>query len=242
LIRLTIPHWYGFVEGVREVRSGPLTESEWVTLRERDSAFGFGPTREAWIAAARSNAQLGERARAVAELLRGWNADRIVAVGAGTGSFEFLLKSFSPQLVIRCGDWGEETLALLKERFVEAASVERMDLRSTDWVRDPDEVVLLNRVDMEMSDEEWRAVFVRLAAKKVRRVLWIPCGLLTAGSLVVEVRGVAAGLVRRRRLFRSGYLRTPDRMVDLFAPAYERRELIRKGDQPTWGLHLKGSR
>jgi hypothetical protein len=239
MIRLTIPHWYGFLEGVREAGAGPLTEAEWVSLRERDSAFSFGPTREAWIAAARSDAQLVERSRAVAGLLREWNAERLVAVGAGTGRFEFLVKELCPELAVRCGDWGDETLALLKERLLEADSVERMDLRSPDWVRDPDEVVLLNRVDMEMSDQEWRALFSKLASRRVRRIVWIPCGLLTAGLFMVEVRGIAAGLVRRRRLFRSGYLRTPARQLELFGERYKRREVIRRGDQPTWGLHLK---
>lgn len=240
LIRLTLPHWYGFTDGVRVVPAGPLLEEEWVRLREQDSAFGFGSSRQAWIDAARANSGLVARAKALSRLLVDWGAQRLVAVGAGTGSFEYLLKAVTPDLAIRCGDWGDEPLELLRERFTEAISVERMDLRNATWVRDPNEVVLLNRVDMEMSDKDWQSLFADLARRGVHRIVWIPCGLLTGVSALTELRGILAGLGRRRRLFRAGYLRTPARMIELFSEHYERREVIKRGDFPTWGLHLRG--
>jgi len=233
-----MPHWYGFTEGVRVVTAGPLTEEEWGRLRERDAAFGFGGSRETWIATARSNPTLVSRAEAVARLLRDWGVPRVVAVGTGTGTFEYLLKSFAPEIAVRCGDWATESIVELKRLFTEAESVERMDIRQVTWVRDPDEVVLLNRVDMELRDSEWRSVFRDMAGQKVRRIIWIPCGLLTGASVFTELRGILAGIGRRRRLYRTGYLRTPARMVELFANGYQCREVIKRGDLPTWALHL----
>jgi hypothetical protein len=238
MIRLTLPHWYGFVEGVRLAPAGPLTEEEWVRLRERDTAFGFGSSREKWIDSGRSNSAMLERSEAVTELLKDWGAQQLVSVGVGTGMFEFLLKASAPNLRIRCGDWGAETLQLLRQRFIESESVERMDLRQPTWVRDSEETVLLNRVDMELSDSEWRQFFKDLAGRGVSRMVWIPCGLLTGASLFKELRGVLVGLGMRRHLYRSGYLRTPARMIELFSDHYVRREVINRGDFPTWGLHL----
>lgn len=238
MIRLTLPHWYGFTDGVRVAQAGPLTEEEWVRLRERDTAFGFGSSREEWIAYALSNTAQLERAGALTELLKDWDAQRLVSVGVGTGIFEFLLTTSAPNLRIRCGDLGAESLQLLQQRCTECASIERMDLRQPTWIRDADEIVLLNRVDMEMSDAEWHHLFKELAVRGVRRVVWIPCGLLTGASMLMEIRGVIVGLGMRRHLYRSGYLRTPARMIELFSDHYERREVIMRGDFPTWGLHL----
>lgn len=238
LVRLTVPHWYGFTQGIRTLNAGPLSEDEWVRLREHDQAFGFGDSRETWIAAALSNPRVSTRAGAVCGLLRAWGAHRLVSAGSGTGSFEFLVKSSMPELTIRCGDIGDATLLMLRQRLTEAESVERMDLRHPEWVKDPNDVVLLNRVDMELSDLEWRSFFHVLADRRVRRVIWIPCGLLTAATVVTELRGVLSGFVRRRRLFRSGFLRTEARMVELFSRWYSRLETIDQGDLPTWGLHL----
>ena len=209
VIRLTLPHWYGFAEGVRVVPAGPLTEEEWGRLRERDSAFGFGRSREEWAAYARSNPAIVARAAAVNRLLKDWGARRVVSVGVGTGIFEFLLKSAAEDLEIRCGDWEADSIALLRERLAGVASVERMDLRRPQWLHDRDEIALLNRVDMELSDADWRSVFDELAGRGTRRIIWIPCGLLTAGSAVTEVRGILAGLGRRRHLYRS---RAPERI------------------------------
>jgi hypothetical protein len=239
MIRLTLQHWYGFTAGVRVASDGPLTEEEWVRLRERDTAFGFGTSREDWIAGARANSALVERAAAVAELLRNWSSQRLVSVGVGTGVFEFLLKSSAPGLKIRAGDWGDESLQLLQERFKEADSIERMDLREPTWFRDPDETVLLNRVDMELGDVEWSHVFSDLAERGARRIVWIPAGLLTPGSMLTEIRGVLVGLGMRRHLQPAGYLRTPARMMELFSDHYARREVIKRGDLPAWGLHLR---
>lgn len=238
-IRLTLPHWYGFTPGIATSRSAVLTDEEWDRLRERDAAFGFGRSREEWIANAQSNVAVVRRANAVAALLKSWNADRLVSAGVGTGLFEFLLKSVLSELVLRCGDWSPESLRLLRQRFVECESVERMDLRRPKWARDKNEVVLLNRVDMELTDNEWRHCFTELATVGVKRIVWIPCGLLNGRSMVAEIRGVLAGIGMRRQLARSGYLRTPARMSELFSRHYDRREVLTSGDLPTWGLHLR---
>jgi hypothetical protein len=56
--------------------------------------------------------------------------------------------------------------------------------------------------------------------------------------MLTEILGVLVGLGMRRHLYRSGYLRTPARMIELFSDHYQRREVIVRGDLPTWGLHL----
>jgi hypothetical protein len=238
-IRLTLPHWYGFAPGIATSRSPVLTDDEWDRLREKDSAFGFGRSREEWIAQARSNPAVVRRADSVVSLLDAWGAERLVSAGVGTGLFEYLLKTALPRLFIRCGDWSPDSLQLLRERFTECDSVERMDLRRPDWAKDPDAVVLLNRVDMELTDGEWRECFSRMATVGVKRIVWIPCGLLNGRSIIAEIRGVLAGIGMRRQLARSGYLRTPARMGELFSDRYERHEVLTGGDLPAWGLHLR---
>jgi hypothetical protein len=238
-IRLTVPHWYGFAPGIATSGSAALTDEEWDRLRERDTAFGFGRSREEWIAHAQSNAALICRADAVAALLKTWAVGRVVSVGVGTGLFEFRLKLALPDLVLRCGDWSPESTRLLRDRFVECESVERMDLRRPTWARDKDEVVLLNRVDMELTDSEWHRCFTHLATVGVKHIVWIPCGLLNGRLMVAEIRGVMAGIGRGRQLARSGYLRTPARMRELFSDYYNKREVSTSGGLPTWGLNMR---
>jgi hypothetical protein len=238
-IRLTVPHWYGFAPGVVTSRSAVLTDDEWDRLRESDAAFGFGTSRDEWMAKARSTAGLTERAHALARLLARWNATHVVSVGVGTGLFEFLVKTETPAIVMRCGDWSSQSLALLRERFLECDSIERMDLRDPTWAVRPGEVVLLNRVDMELTDGEWRRLFGQLAATGVRHIVLIPCGLLNAAAALSELSGLLAGIRRRRQIARSGFLRTPSRMRELFGEGYERQETVKSGDLEIWGLHLK---
>jgi hypothetical protein len=237
---LTISHWYGFDRRLALTGDSLQSPESWDALRASDPAgrFGFGASRQEWVGRATSNALLVSQAEQLVALMRDWNARRMVSVGIGTALLEYLIQTAMPDLVLRCGDYAASSVDLLRTMFTECHAVELMDLRDPTWATDPDEVVLLNRVDMEIRDDEWARTFSRLAAMKVRRIIWIPCGLLTPRAAVREIRSVVGALRRRRRLARAGFLRTERRMLHLFSPGYERTVVQPSADLPIWALRL----
>lgn len=238
-VPLTVPHWYGVDSHIAIAGRSLQSPTSWDALRTTDpeGSFGFGQSRASWIARASSHPVLPRLADEVVSLMRRWDAHSMVSVGVGTAMLEYLIRSRMGDLVLRCGDYTPASLEVLRNWFTEAASVELMDLRDpAAWVEDPAEVVLLNRVDTELTDDEWRVMFGRLAGRGVQRVIWIPCGLITRLVVTREVRSTVGALLRRYRLAHAGYLRTERRMRDLFLRWYDRTVIYKSDELPIWAL------
>jgi hypothetical protein len=243
-LSLTLPHFYGFEPGSVEKGGSLGSAASWDMLREsdQDGSFGFGSSRAQWAQRARSHAFLAEHAACIVGLLRGWNARQLVSVGVGTAMLEYLIKSAAPDVVLRCGDFAPHSLERLRRFFPECDSIEMMDLRDPTWATDPSAVLLLNRVDTELNDLEWKEVFRRLHRSQIERIIFIPCELLTANLAFHELRGLATAVRRRRRLAHAGYIRTEGRLLELFANLYTRTRSPTAGRLPVWALTRMGNR
>jgi hypothetical protein len=234
---LTVTHWYPFAPELALPAGALASPDAWDRLRGQDPNFGFGSSRDEWIRRARAFPSLARQATQIVTLLRDWAATRMVSVGVGTAVLEYHIQTQAPELALRCGDFAPASLDVLRRCFTECRSIEAMDLRKVDWVTDPDgEVVLLNRVDTELTDDEWRRVFADLRRQGVRRIVFIPCGLLSPRALARELQTIVLSRLRRRPLTKAGYFRTSGRMRDLFRGAYSRTGVYHAGELPIWVL------
>ena len=242
-LRLTVPHVYGCDPTLRLPSGSLRTAADWDALRlaGRSTDFGLGESRAEWVACAAARTDLRRCAHLVSELLAAWGAGSAVSVGAGTGMLEYHLAHAAPALRLRCGDFAPQALDRLRDRLSGLAEVERVDFHTADWVRSPDEPVIMHRVDTELSDGEWRLAFERLRRSRVERIAWIPCGLVTVAAMTAEVRSLVAAVLRKRRLVRAGYLRSEARMLDLFAASYRRTAVRPGGELPVWTLERRPS-
>jgi len=148
---------------------------------------------------------------------------------------EYVLKLRAPDVAIRCGEYAPATVQLLQNHFGDRADVRQMDLRESSWA-EPGDLVLLNRVDMELSDKEWRRSFSLLAHGGVTRIIFVPCGLMSPFSLVRQARILTAGVLRRQALTRTGWMRTPRRLISLFSAQYRLSQSIPRDGFEVWGL------
>jgi hypothetical protein len=240
-LRLTIPHWYTFDRRLNLDASGLSSAYAWDTLRTAEPAgsFGLGISRADWRSRALSSPALQTRAGALVELLRRWEAASLVSLGVGTGMLEYLIKLDTPEIQIRCGDYAPATVALLRDRFLECDAIEVMDLANPEWVRTPEEVVLLHRVDTELSDDEWRSLFAKLHALRCRHIVFMPAGLLTPVSAASQVRTALAALLHGQALRPSGFLRTSARLRELFFDSYALSMVLPGGGVPIWALERR---
>jgi hypothetical protein len=153
-MRLTLRHRFAFA---RPLPGGLDSPDAWDALRRGDDSFGLPASRVEWEAAA-ARSGLEQRAVAVARVAEELGARRVCSYGVGTGMFEWNLHRVAPQLELECTDFAPLAVARLAGHFDAVRLVEH-DLRA-DPPRDAD-LHLLNRVDTELSDEEWPVVFAR---------------------------------------------------------------------------------
>lgn len=235
-MRLTVAHHSAFSKNVGLGADGLRSAASWDAVRTGDPNFGFGSSRDEWVQRATTSVDLSARAAAIVAMLREWNTAKLASVGVGTGMLEYLIKHEAPDVHVRCGDFAPASVALLKDRFVECDWIGLMNLADPSWVESADEVVLLNRVDMEMTDEEWPLFFRELGQRGCRRVILVPCGLLTLWAFGREFWKAIRAATNRKVLRPAGFLRTPSRMRQLFAPDYHVARVVFTGDLPIWVL------
>ncbi len=237
-LRLTVAHHSAFNRSLGLDADGLRSAASWDVLRtaEPSGNFGFGSSRVEWAQRALTSVGLRARAAAIVTLLRDWNAAKLVSVGVGTGTLEYLIKHAAPDVRMRCGDFAPTGVALLKERFVECDWIGLMSLAEPAWVGSTDEVVLLHRVDMELTDDEWPHLFTLLGQRGCERVILVPCGLLTTWTLARELYKAIRAATRGQVLRRAGFLRTQSRMRQLFEPDYQVTRVVATGDLPIWAL------
>jgi hypothetical protein len=237
-LRLTVPRRYSFERSLSIDERGLTSPDAWDSLRtaEPNGHFGFGRTREDWENHALASAELDARAMALLSLLRKWRCESLVSVGVGTGMLEYLIKRMAPDIRLRCGDFAPTTVELLQKRFIDCDKIEVMDLTTPDWATNPTEIIILHRVDMELRDDEWKAVFADLRARRSGHVVLVPCGLLTPLAAVREARTIVAAVFRHQALRPAGFLRTSARMRELFSQSYVLSAAVSGGGLPIWGL------
>jgi hypothetical protein len=138
---------------------------------------------------------LGERARVLAEALRGEGAASLASYGVGGGLLELALAGQGWRL--RITDYGPRTVERLRALLPEAEPVEH-DLRSVgplsaDWH-------IFHRIDTELSGRQWHAIFNRFAQAQV---VFIPGEVASLRRLLAELQV----RLRSPRASRAGWLR-----------------------------------
>lgn len=234
--RLSIPHLYSF-EASLELEGVSLASSRnWDRLRMTPGAFGLTEDRGEWAFSAISNDLLSARARLIVSLAGRLGTQGIASFGVGTATLEYLIKSFAPQLRVRCMDYADASVSRLRTLFPECDDIAIVDMNATDWVVASDEAALLHRVDAELSDAQWRHVFTRFADMEVANVIFAPCGVLTPRATTSELRTWITGTLRGQRVMRAGTLRSRASMRALFDHAYQVAEVHPDRAVPVWLL------
>jgi hypothetical protein len=190
-----------------------------------DGPFGIAATREAVERDADERPEIGERARAIAELLRARAARRVVSYGAGAGLLEAWLLRVAPEIELTLTEYAPQTAERLAELFPEVR-VERHDLLADGPL--PGDVHLFNRIDTEFTNAQLRGVLRRFAGVHV----------LVAATEVIEWRRALAETVRRVRtpgVTRAGWVRNAAAFEALWRPTHEARH-VELGDLEGWEL------
>jgi hypothetical protein len=205
-VKLTLRHRFAFA---RPLSGGLHSPEAWDALRDGDDIFGLPTSRAEWKAAA-SRSGLERRAASIARVADGLGARRVCSYGVGTGMLEWNLRRVAPHLELACTDFAPLAVARLASHFDGVPVVEH-DLR-----KDPPreaELHLLNRVDTELSDEEWPAVLARFREP-----------ILLIATEIVGPRAVARELairVRHPGAERAGWIRTEDAFRALWTASHD---------------------
>ena len=194
---LTIKHYFPFEAVTGRLKDGALDSSEsWDVLRQAHDHFSISESREEWLKTANAivkkdgqDGGLLTRAKDVERILERLNISSVFSAGVGGAGLEYQLKVARPSLKLICSEYSPVNVEALKKVFVECDEILLFDVKTSDWsialrgVDPRSQLCLLYRVDIHLTNEEWKAAFQRMHRAGIQNILFIASGCVTARGL-----------------------------------------------------------
>lgn len=231
-MKLTLKFYYYFDDQKGELGGNLIRPEAWDVLRmkEDNGPFGIPKERENWQKICLNNPTLKLRAKDIGKLLKG-RFDSLHSFGIGVGCLEFFIKKEDPAVQLTCSDFAPKAVERLREVFFEADRVSQFDMIHGDWSKiDPRGVCLLHRVDRELTDEQWRAVFEKMKLGGIKNILFIPSEMVTFKHIFQQqMKYIIFKLLGRKMTF-SGFMRTQERLVSLLTDSFDIDQIVKIHD------------
>lgn len=238
--RFSMKHYQIFGDTTPKMKDqGLMSPESWDALRENHPFFSIPEERDEWVAVSElkvkkdgQDNQLIERAKDVAALLKREGIDRVFSIGSGGAALEYQLKKMIPELRVVCSDYSEVTVARLKKVFTECEDVIRFDIHADSLAEAEQKYIgengicLMYRIDASFSDEEWSKIFSDLYKGGIRKVLYIPTGMLTMLSIYNRKSREIKWYFKKIPVVWSGHIRTKKRFESFWSPFYNQQEVI----------------
>lgn len=202
-----------------ELHSGELNQENWDVLRteSKESAYAIEDSMEQYEQNCRNSVLYEISARSIADILKKYECKHIVTLGAGKGILEWHLKKQMPELYVECTDYAKSAIEKLKKVFVECDSLHSFDMLSGDYnAFANDAIFVFYRVSEEFNYTDWCAVFRKMRAEGVRRIIYIP-DMIATDELDERLR--SKHLRNRERGIRDifcGWIYSEDTLEEIF--------------------------
>ena len=204
----------------------------WDGLRTTTSGpFALPGKRDEFVHGAENRPELAERARAIDTWLERERVGRLASYGVGAAALEWQLHRLRPTRDLIVTDYGQKTVARLREVFPEATAAVH-DLFAGPV---PADMHLFHRVDTELDNDAWTRVFATFADVPV---LMVATEILDLKRFLLELR--IRPLLRARHASRAGFLRTRSALEALWEPTHSGVPL-RMYDLQAWALTPRGA-
>jgi hypothetical protein len=225
---VTIQHYYDFGADRSVVGDNLVKPEAWDGLRTRTSGvFAIPTTEHEFREVAEGRPDLAARAHAIDAWLEKQGAQTVASYGVGGAQLEWWLHRLRPERKLIFTDYAEATLERLGRVFPEAPALYH-DLRRDEPLSA--DVHMFHRVDTELSNQEWEAVFMRFRSAPV---LIVATAVLDLRRFLFELGH--RPLMKRRHASSAGFIRTRGAFEALWRQTHHAQPL-RMHDLHAWAL------
>lgn len=132
--------------------------------------------------------------------------DRIISLGSGVAALEYHLKK-KLKLKVEVSDCDNSINILDSFKIFDKVFV--LDLKDNFKINcDKNTLILLSRVDTELSDEELKSLFYKLYKLNINYIYFIPAQVLNFSTLIIEIKTFIYSILLRKKLVLCGYSRS----------------------------------
>lgn len=223
-------HWYYFGEYYsKKFKGKKLSKGNWDILRNiyMDKNFAIEDTVEKYEENCRCEESYREAAKILCDEFKHRKCKNVVSVGVGKGILEWHIKNIKPDIKVTCTDYTEKALKKLSKVFRNVDALLCFDMIKDDWsVLNGYDYVILYRVSTEFSFPEWRKIFEQMNEKHIKRIIFIPTGLDTWKSMLIELyRHIIRTVLKKKDIF-CGWLYSENEFRKMWEGQYREEKCI----------------
>jgi|SRR3989344_2490755 len=241
---LTIKHYYPLGRISYLLKDGELNSSEsWDILRKIHSQFSISEDREEWLKSAegkrtgkenvKKDGQEGnliQRARDVVDIIDHLGITCVFSLGVGGAGLEYQIKKIKPEVKMVCSEYSHVAVNALKKVFLECDEIVYFDARNDDFTSTIMEypsrqLHLISRLDVDLTDEEFRDVIKRMYDSGIQNILVICGGCLTLRGLFNRLHQRINYRLHSVPLAFAGYLRSAKTFSSFWYNSYQSTEI-----------------
>lgn len=222
----TVKHYAYFGANPNMVGQSLLSTQSWDAIRvdDNDTPYSIPKDRSAWIRKCNESAEIVKRANIIVDFLKKRKVEKVVSVGVGCASLEYHIKSLYPLSNLVCTDYTSRSIDRLKSVFTECDLIQTFDMLNDEWNIYGDGLYLLNRVDTEFDNNQWKHIFLKMYQANIKDIMLIATGFLTLKTFLNEYGHFLINKIRGRKISFCGYIRTKDVFRNMWRDYYKETE------------------
>lgn len=145
--------------------------------------------------------------------------DTIISLGSGRAALEYKLK-LKTGITTIISDITKSIFTLKKLNFFDEVLL--IDItKNLDINISEKSIVILPRIDTELSDSQINQLFKTLNKKGVQHILFIPAQLISLKSFLIQLYILLKALIQKKSLVDCGYSRSRSRFKKLWKEFYD---------------------
>ena len=158
----------------------------------------------------------------ISNIIKSNGIKRLVSLGSGLAALEFHLKNtLEIQVEVSDIDYSIKIL----DSFKIFDKVFPLDLRSDFKIEAKDSLVLLSRIDTELTDKELKTLFDRLNLSGANLIYFIPAQVLNLSTLFREIKIILYSFLKKKKRVFCGYSRSKKSFINSWKRTYKHESL-----------------
>ena len=158
----------------------------------------------------------------ISNIIKANSIKRVVSLGSGIAALEYHLKN-ALEIQVEVSDLDHSIKNL--DSFKIFDKVFPLDFKSDFKIDAKDSLVLLSRIDTELSDKELKTLFDRLNMSGANLIYFIPAQVLNLSTIVREIKIILYSFLKKKKRVFCGYSRSKKSFINSWKRRYKHESL-----------------
>jgi len=158
----------------------------------------------------------------ISNIIKANSIKRIVSLGSGLAALEYHLKN-ALEIQVEVSDF-DHSIKIL-DSFKIFDKVFTLDLKSDFKIEAKDSLILLSRIDTELTDEELKTLFDMLNMSDANLIYFIPAQFLNLSTLFREIKIIFYSFLKNKKRVFCGYSRSKKSFINSWKRSYKHESL-----------------